>query len=142
MGKVLGMNQTGLTTDQLTALKCAHSVATDKRHADRLKAVYLWGKGWTAVAVAEALLMDRETVARHVARYQAKGLAGNVIYFSRNENRIFSRPSESSIQRTTQVGQVDETGGTALIQWRANSGRPVASNVIISLSAQRSRIRK
>ena len=51
---------------------------SDKRHADRLKAVYLLGSGWTLKAVAEALLIDDDTVRNYFKRYQNKGLSGLV----------------------------------------------------------------
>ncbi|WP_404360496.1 IS630 family transposase [Methylotuvimicrobium sp. KM1] len=40
----------------------------------RIKTVYLLGKGWTTSKVAEALLIDRETVRNHFKRYRKGGI--------------------------------------------------------------------
>ncbi len=57
-----------LTGQELGDLEFEHRHATDKRYADRIKAVYLLGRGWLVAKIAEALLIDRETVRNHFKR--------------------------------------------------------------------------
>ena len=42
----------------------------DKREADRIKAVVLLASGWTAEDIADALLIDPNTVRNHFKRYR------------------------------------------------------------------------
>lgn len=65
-----------LTEKELKILRIAHKGLHDRRKADRIKAVYLLGKGWTVAAVHEALLMDEDTVRNYFARYQDGNLMG------------------------------------------------------------------
>jgi transposase len=67
-------NRYRLTQEELANLQHEHRHAGDKRYADRLKAVYLLGKDWQVSDVAEALLMDRESVRNHYKRYRKGGL--------------------------------------------------------------------
>ncbi|WP_211752381.1 helix-turn-helix domain-containing protein [Nitrosomonas communis] len=53
----------------------AHRQIKDKRYADRLKTVYLPGKGWSVTQVAKSLMIDRETVRNHYKRYRKGGLS-------------------------------------------------------------------
>lgn len=53
-----------------TDLRLKHRKERDRRIADRIKAVLLADKGWTYRAVAEALMLDEETVSQHVQDYQ------------------------------------------------------------------------
>lgn len=64
-----------LTDQELDNLEFEHRHATDKRYADRVKTVYLLGNGWSVTKIAEALLIDRETVRNHFKRYRKGGLA-------------------------------------------------------------------
>jgi transposase len=65
-----------LPADKLAELRGAHRNTRDKREADRIKAVILLASGWTAEDVAEALLIDPNTVRNHFKRYQRGGLEG------------------------------------------------------------------
>lgn len=65
-----------LSDSELTALRLAHSKERDQRKADRLKAVYLLGKGWSALQVSEALLVDDDTVRDWFKRYRRAGQPG------------------------------------------------------------------
>lgn len=58
-----------LTSEQRTQLKLQHRSEKDRRTADRIKAVLLSDKGWTYRQIAEALLLDVETIAKHVSEY-------------------------------------------------------------------------
>lgn len=65
-----------LPIEKLTELRDAHRRTHDKREADRIKAVVLLAMGWSAEDVAEALLIDLNTVRNHFRRYQEMGLKG------------------------------------------------------------------
>lgn len=67
-------NHYQLTQQELNELEYEHQHTQDKRYADRVKAVYLLGKGWSVTRVAEALMIDRETVRSHHKRYRKGGL--------------------------------------------------------------------
>lgn len=63
-----------LTSEQRETLKKRHRQERDGRVRDRIKAVMLSDKGWSYRHIAEALMLDEETVSQHVAQYwnQAK----------------------------------------------------------------------
>ena len=63
-----------LNAQELDELEFEHRHTPDKRYADRIKTVYLLGKGWSVSKVAEALMIDRETVRNHYKRYRKGGL--------------------------------------------------------------------
>lgn len=54
----------------------AHRREKQKQCADRIKAVYLLGSGWSVHAICEALLLDENTVYRYYATYQSEGISG------------------------------------------------------------------
>ena len=58
-----------LPNKDLTVLRSAHRRERKKRYADRIKAVYLLGKGWSLVDVSEALMLDEDTLGSYVKRY-------------------------------------------------------------------------
>jgi transposase len=68
------MHDYTLPPDKLAELREAHRKAREKREADRIKAVVLLASGWTAEQVAEALMIDPNTVRNHFRRYQDVGL--------------------------------------------------------------------
>jgi transposase len=57
-------------------LRLAHKGIHDRRKADKIKAVYLLGKGWAVSAVHEALLVDEDTIRNYYARYEDGNLMG------------------------------------------------------------------
>jgi len=59
-----------LSPEDVEELRAAHRSVGDKRHAYRINAVILLGTGWTEQEVAEALLLDPDTLRRYVARYR------------------------------------------------------------------------
>lgn len=65
-----------LPPKELEMLRLAHKGTQDKRKADRIKAVYLLGKGWSVSAVHEALLLDEDTIRNYYARYEDGDLMG------------------------------------------------------------------
>ena len=64
-----------LPNSEIKHLEELHRRATEKREADRIKAVILLGKGWTPSQVAQALLIDRSTVRRYFLNYKKGGVA-------------------------------------------------------------------
>lgn len=65
-----------LPEKELAILRIAHKGTRDKGKADRIKAVYLLGKGWPITDVHEALLLDEDTLRNYYARYQDGNLMG------------------------------------------------------------------
>lgn len=67
-------NRYHLPQQELDELEYEHRHTSDKRYADRIKAVYLLGSGWQVSQVAQALMIDRESVRNHHKRYRKGGL--------------------------------------------------------------------
>lgn len=63
-----------LTDQDQRGLREAHRRTRDKREADRIKAVVLLGTGWTQPQVAEALMLDEQTLREYVRRYREGGV--------------------------------------------------------------------
>ncbi len=68
------MNKLTLTPVEIIALKQAHRACKDKRAADRIKAVYSLGMGFSVEDVVSILMLDEETLRNYVKRYQAGGI--------------------------------------------------------------------
>ena len=65
-----------LSRSELAKLKVQHTACSKKRIADRVKAVYLLGSGWSMNDVCEALLLSDDAVRGYFVRYKEKGLDG------------------------------------------------------------------
>ncbi|MFZ1575164.1 MAG: IS630 family transposase [Chromatiaceae bacterium] len=63
-----------LSKQELAELRAAHRRALNVREAYRINAVVVLGNGRTAADVADALLIDPETVRSYVKRYQKGGV--------------------------------------------------------------------
>jgi transposase len=63
-----------LDKQELAELRTAHRRAKNAREAYRINAVILLGDGWTAADVANALLIDPDTVRTYFKRYKKGGL--------------------------------------------------------------------
>lgn len=59
-----------LTDSERVRLRTNHKYERDGRVRDRIKAVLLSDKGWTPQQIAEALMIDEDTVSRHLREYQ------------------------------------------------------------------------
>lgn len=59
-----------LTDTQRATLKQQHKKERDRRIADRIKAVLLRDAGWSYIDIAEALLLDKETIRIHIVEFQ------------------------------------------------------------------------
>lgn len=62
-----------LTQDERQKLITAHKKSLSYKDADRLKAILLKDEGWSCVAIAHALLIDENTVSRHIKEYKESG---------------------------------------------------------------------
>lgn len=51
-------------------LRARHSTERDRRVADRIKAILLANRGWSYQRIAEALMLNEETISRHIKEYQ------------------------------------------------------------------------
>lgn len=65
-----------LTPTQIASLRLAHRQVKDKRSADRIKAVYLWGTGDNYDEIARVLMLDETTLRRYVERFKEAGIDG------------------------------------------------------------------
>jgi transposase len=63
-----------LSKQELAELRAAHRRALNVREAYRINAVILLGKGRTAADVADALLIDPETVRTYFKRFKKGGI--------------------------------------------------------------------
>lgn len=61
-----------LTPQEQNGLKSRHRLEKNRRNADRIKAVLLSDQGWTFREIAHALLLDEETISRHLNDYIKK----------------------------------------------------------------------
>ena len=73
------MNRYELPQTELDFLKKEHKSLSEKRFADRVKAVYLLGSGWTPKKVAEAMLLDDDTIRNYYKQYIENGIDALVI---------------------------------------------------------------
>jgi len=68
------MNKYHLPQSELKFLKEEHRHISEKRFADQVKAVYLLGSGWKPKNVAEAMLLDDDTIRGYYKRYIEHGI--------------------------------------------------------------------
>ncbi|WP_245232644.1 helix-turn-helix domain-containing protein [Thiorhodococcus minor] len=68
------MHDCRLSDERLTELRSAHREVREIREAYRINAVILLGQGRGVKDVADALLMDPETVRTYFKRYQKGGV--------------------------------------------------------------------
>jgi len=69
-----------LNKDERNQLATQHRKVTDGRTRDRIKAVLMSDTGWTFKNIAEALLLDQETVSRHVKEYKERQSSREPLY--------------------------------------------------------------
>jgi transposase len=101
-----------LTPDQLAELKREHKLCKKRKEADRIKAVYLLGKGWTVFEVAEALLLEDDAIRRYFNCYQEGGLknllenkyVGRMSYLTETELALLeTHLKEHTYQSVTEI---------------------------------------
>lgn len=66
-----------LTESERSFLRLQHRQERNRRVADRIKAVLLSDKGWTYRQIADALLLDEQTISRHVEDYRKRNKLKN-----------------------------------------------------------------
>jgi transposase len=59
---------------QRDELRGQHRFETEKRYADRIKALLLWDEGWTLEEVSRVLMLDEKTIRRYRKLYESEGL--------------------------------------------------------------------
>lgn len=98
-----------LSDAELTRLRIEHRKLKDRKQADRFKAVYLLGKGWSAAQVAEALLVDEDTIRDWFKRYRQGGkpgllkreAGGSQGYLSRDQQALLRLHLEDTLHATS-----------------------------------------
>jgi len=68
------MNDYSLTDQEFFDLEVLHRELTEKRQADRVKAIILLSTGWIPSQVAQVLLTDRTNVRNYGRRYRKGGV--------------------------------------------------------------------
>jgi transposase len=61
-----------LSIIEIETLRKRHRTERDGKSRDRIKAVLLANDGWTYLMIAEALLIDDQTISRHVQEYKER----------------------------------------------------------------------
>jgi transposase len=91
-----------LSSRAKSALLERHRQEKNGRIRDRIKAVLLANKGWTYRQIAEALLLDEQTISRHVAEYlDSKKLALESGGSDSNLNAIQTQELVSHLSQVT-----------------------------------------
>ena len=60
-----------LSPEEVAKLRSRHRMDNQRRSCDRIKAVLLANEGWTYVKISDVLLLDEQTISRHVQDYKA-----------------------------------------------------------------------
>jgi transposase len=61
-----------LSPEEIAELRSRHRMDNNGKSRDRIKTVLLANDGWTYVQISEVLLIDEQTVSRHVCDYKVK----------------------------------------------------------------------
>ncbi len=61
-----------LSSHEVEDLRTRHRKERDGRAHDRIKAVLLANEGWTYLIISQALLLDDQTISRHIQEYKEK----------------------------------------------------------------------
>ena len=80
-----------LTTEQIIELRIAHRGAKNKRDADRIKAIYSLGTGWSFEEIADILMIDEETLRNYIKRYQKGGIQELITYYYQGSSPKLSK---------------------------------------------------
>jgi len=88
-----------LTEQEATELRLQHRKEKDGRTRDRIKAVLLFHKGWSYKQIAEALLLDEETISKHIREYREEKKLR--IVTGGSESKLSSAQSEELMEHLT-----------------------------------------
>ncbi|MCW5588416.1 MAG: IS630 family transposase [Legionellales bacterium] len=91
-----------LTTRELQMLKLQHRKEKRKQNADRLKALYLMGSGWSLPAICEALLLDENTLYRYYKCYKEGGVKSLLENKHKGSERKMTSEEESLLDEHLQ----------------------------------------
>ncbi|MDR1479357.1 MAG: transposase [Planctomycetaceae bacterium] len=88
-----------LSSRQIASLKALHRTLRDRKEADRVKAVVLLGSGWSVSTVAEAIMLDANTVRSYFDKYVHGGeeellesnYAGRQLMLTTKQEKALSR---------------------------------------------------
>ena len=123
-----------LSTEQKKELINQHKKEKGKKIGDRIKAIILSDEGWTYRLISEALLIDEETVSRHVQEYKEKeklkgeagGSKSNLT--AEQSNELVKHIEESLYLDSKNIrGYVEQKYGvkysiSGMLSWLHNSG--------------------
>jgi hypothetical protein len=59
-----------LSDSERAQLRIQHKKERERRIRDRIKAVFLYDKGWSIAAIAEALLLFEDAIHEHITEYR------------------------------------------------------------------------
>lgn len=87
-----------LTKKDLNRLRLAHHGEYDKQTADRIKAVYLLGLGWSVPEVATALLLSENSIRNYYESYQSGGIDHLLTYHYENHSSYLTDDQISRLE--------------------------------------------
>ncbi len=87
-----------LSQKELNQLWLAHHTQSDKHTADRIKAVYLLGMGWTVEATATALLLSENSIRNYYEIYISDGLTELVKFHYRNNRSYLTEEQRKALE--------------------------------------------
>ncbi len=95
-----------LTAEELLTLRVAHKHFRNKNAAlaYRINAIILLGSGWSQAEVAEALLLDEDTLSSYVQKYREGGVSKLI-----ETNYLGSACRLTEIQQSVLCAELDET---------------------------------
>jgi transposase len=119
---------------QRSSLLLLHRKERDKRVADRVKAVLLYDDGWTPARIAEALLIEENTVRKHIKAYEEEERInldhkGSQPILTPEESKALSDHLESKvyvkikdIQAYVSISFSKKMGISTLYRWLTSNG--------------------
>jgi|TARA_B110000467_G_C18259369_1_gene445366 transposase len=123
-----------LTIEQKNELLNQHKKEKDKKIGDRIKAIILSNEGWTYRLISEALLIDEETVSRHVQEYKEKeklkgGAGGSKSNLTTEQSNELAKHIEESLYLDSKNirGYIEQKYGikyssSGILSWLHNNG--------------------
>ena len=114
-----------LTTEEKSGLLMLHKSEKNRKRADRIKSILLSNDGWTYRAIAKVLLLDEETISRHISDYKEKnklvnksgGSQSKFLLNEKDEEEIISHLYNNTYPDTTAIiGYIEKTYGISYTQ--------------------------
>lgn len=63
-----------LSEQERTSLRLQHRCESERRYADRIKALLLWDEGWSFAEISRVLLLDESTIRGYRDMYESDGM--------------------------------------------------------------------